>query len=153
MAEYILAHDLGTSGNKATLFSTDGVLIGSRTVAYPVYYDQPLWAEQDPEDWWCAVCSSTKELIEAYQVSPEDIKKALKSILTPSPFFEKINARMAEYSSVTQSSNARGYFVDSSNLSKEEFRREFVLNNVRSVRDEIQNRDEYISMILYILWE
>ncbi|MBQ8857302.1 MAG: xylulokinase [Lachnospiraceae bacterium] len=74
MAEYILAHDLGTSGNKATLFSTDGVLIGSRTVAYPVYYDQPLWAEQDPEDWWCAVCSSTKELIEAYQVSPEDIK-------------------------------------------------------------------------------
>lgn len=44
MAEYILAHDLGTSGNKATLFSTDGVLIGSRTVAYQVYYDQPLWA-------------------------------------------------------------------------------------------------------------
>ena len=52
MAEYILAHDLGTSGNKATLFSTDGTLVGSRTIAYPVYYDQPLWAEQDANDWW-----------------------------------------------------------------------------------------------------
>ena len=30
MGAYILAHDLGTSGNKATLFSTDGKLIGSR---------------------------------------------------------------------------------------------------------------------------
>lgn len=74
MAEYILAHDLGTSGNKATLFSTQGLLIGSRTVAYPVYYDQPLWAEQDSSDWWNAVCCSTKELIAEYQVDPEDIK-------------------------------------------------------------------------------
>lgn len=74
MAEYILAHDLGTSGNKATLFSTEGTLIGSRTVTYPVYYDQPLWAEQDSEDWWRAVCDSTKELLNAYSVDPEDVK-------------------------------------------------------------------------------
>lgn len=74
MAEYILAHDLGTSGNKATLFSTDGTLVGSRTVAYPVYYDQPLWAEQDSADWWRAVCDSTKELLVAYEVDAEDVK-------------------------------------------------------------------------------
>ena len=74
MAEYILAHDLGTSGNKATLFSTDGTLVGSRTVAYPVYYDQPLWAEQDAEDWWRAVCDSTRELLGSYEVNAEDVK-------------------------------------------------------------------------------
>ena len=32
---YILAHDLGTSGNKATLFDESGLLIASRTAAYP----------------------------------------------------------------------------------------------------------------------
>ena len=29
---YILAHDLGTSGNKATLFDESGLLIASRTI-------------------------------------------------------------------------------------------------------------------------
>ena len=74
MSEYILAHDLGTSGNKATLFHTDGKLVGSCTYNYDVYYDQPLWAEQDAEDWWMAVCGSTKELIEKYHVNSEEIK-------------------------------------------------------------------------------
>lgn len=74
MSEYILAHDLGTSGNKATLFGVEGDLIGSCTYAYDVYYDQPLWAEQDADDWWKAVCESTKELIEKYQIDSEDIR-------------------------------------------------------------------------------
>ena len=36
--KYILAHDLGTSGNKATLFSEEGSLVASVTQHYPVYY-------------------------------------------------------------------------------------------------------------------
>lgn len=73
MSEYILAHDLGTSGNKATLFHTDGHLVGSRTDAYQTYYDQPLWAEQDAADWWRAVCHSTRELLNAYGISGEQV--------------------------------------------------------------------------------
>lgn len=74
MAEYILAHDLGTSGNKATLFRTDGSLMGSRTYGYDVFYDHPLWAEQDAGDWWQAVCASTKELLSASHVQGEEVK-------------------------------------------------------------------------------
>lgn len=74
MAEYILAHDLGTSGNKATLFSVDGNLVGSRTYSYEVYYDQPLYAEQNAEDWWRAVCESTKELMRDYHIDKKDVK-------------------------------------------------------------------------------
>ena len=37
MGKYLLAHDLGTSGNKATLFSTEGQLIASCTYNYDVY--------------------------------------------------------------------------------------------------------------------
>ena len=72
--DYILAHDLGTSGNKATLFSTDGKLRASCTVPYPLYTDQPLWAEQDAEDWWRAVCDSTRRLLRESGVQAADIR-------------------------------------------------------------------------------
>ena len=49
---YILAHDLGTSGNKATLFDESGLLIASRTAAYPTDYASGNRAEQNPHDWW-----------------------------------------------------------------------------------------------------
>jgi xylulokinase len=47
---YLLAHDLGTSGNKATLFDVDGKLIDSRTSAYQTRYFNANWAEQQPGD-------------------------------------------------------------------------------------------------------
>lgn len=43
MGKYLLAHDLGTSGNKATLFSTEGQLIASCTYNYDVYYSNNNW--------------------------------------------------------------------------------------------------------------
>jgi hypothetical protein len=61
--KYILAHDIGTSGNKATLFSLDSGLVGSTVSTYGTHYFNANWAEQDPEDWWRAVCLSTKELL------------------------------------------------------------------------------------------
>ncbi len=73
MESYILAHDLGTSGNKATLFREDGSIVSSRTVSYPVFYDRPLYAEQDAADWWRAVCESTKELLQSAGVSGEEV--------------------------------------------------------------------------------
>lgn len=62
--EYILAHDLGTSGNKAVLYNTDGELVKSCTAQYKTNYYNGNWAEQDPEDWWRAVCESTRQLLQ-----------------------------------------------------------------------------------------
>lgn len=62
MPKYIVAHDLGTSGNKASLFRDDGTLIKSETCAYPTYYPYLNCAEQNPEDWWNAVCETTREI-------------------------------------------------------------------------------------------
>ena len=64
MERYILAHDLGTSGNKAALYREDGRLAASAVAAYDTRYPHPGWAEQDPQDWWRAVCDSTRDLIE-----------------------------------------------------------------------------------------
>jgi xylulokinase len=71
MPKYILAHDLGTSGNKATLYDEAGRLVASRTAAYPTNYFNGNWAEQDPAHWWRAVCDSTQALVA--QINPADI--------------------------------------------------------------------------------
>lgn len=62
---YLLAHDLGTTGNKAVLYSTDGAPVGSCTVGYETAYPRPHFVEQDAEAWWSAVCSATKQLLES----------------------------------------------------------------------------------------
>jgi len=71
--QYLLAHDLGTSGNKATLFAEDGHLISSATAGYVTHYFNDNWAEQNPEDWWQAVCQSTRQLLASSGVEPSDI--------------------------------------------------------------------------------
>lgn len=73
MQQYILAHDLGTSGNKATLFSLDGKLGASTVVSYPTYYPADGFVEQNPEDWWKAVCESTRHLLQKATISASQI--------------------------------------------------------------------------------
>ena len=73
MKKYILAHDLGTSGDKATFFSLDGRLAGSHVYAYDTAYFNGNWAEQDADDWWRAVQVSTKELLKETGISPDEV--------------------------------------------------------------------------------
>lgn len=69
MDRLILAHDLGTSANKATLFSEDGKLVASATHPYQSDFLPGGVAEQNPEDWWTAVCASTQMLLETQDAS------------------------------------------------------------------------------------
>lgn len=71
MPTYIIAHDLGTSGNKATLFSEEGKLIASKTVSYPTNFMEGNRAEQNPHHWWEAIIETTQALTQL--VSPADI--------------------------------------------------------------------------------
>ena len=73
MPNYILSHDLGTTGNKAHLFDAKGTLIGSAFAGYPTDYPRANWAEQNPNDWWEAVCSTTRQLLSETQVDANEI--------------------------------------------------------------------------------
>lgn len=73
MGNYILSHDLGTTGNKATLYDREGNLIASSFYSYPTYYPQPNWVEQNPLDYWKAVKLSTKELLSKSKIKARDI--------------------------------------------------------------------------------
>lgn len=71
---YVLAHDLGTSGNKAVLYSTDGRRVGADEQSYETRYPRSGWAEQDPQSWWQAVCASTRRLLESASVPAEAVR-------------------------------------------------------------------------------
>jgi len=71
--KYILAHDIGTTGNKASLYQLDGQLVKSHYYPYQTYYPQPSFVEQNPDDWWQAFITSTQEVISEAKVSPDQI--------------------------------------------------------------------------------
>src|SRR5690625_7797042 len=71
--QLILAHDIGTSGNKATLFNQHGQKIASEISHYQTFYLKNNWVEQDANDWWNAVCKTSKSLIKKAKISPKKI--------------------------------------------------------------------------------
>ena len=60
MSKYVIAHDLGTSGNKATLFNEEGMLVASYVASYRTDYAAGNRAEQNPADWWKAIVETRK---------------------------------------------------------------------------------------------
>lgn len=58
--KYLIGIDIGTSGTKSVLFDVEGNVIASALEEYPLYQPENGWAEQNPEDWWQAVCKTLK---------------------------------------------------------------------------------------------
>ena len=61
--DMLLGIDIGTSGCKIALFSQDGQVVCKHTEEYPVRYPSPGYVEQDPEEWWAAICCGISKLI------------------------------------------------------------------------------------------
>jgi len=73
MAKTIIAYDLGTGGNKASLYDTDGCCLKAVFVPYETHYPQAGWHEQRPMDWWNAVVESTRKLLASGAADPTSI--------------------------------------------------------------------------------
>jgi xylulokinase len=71
--KYIISHDMGTSSDKAILITIYGEIVDSAKQYYPMYHPHPGYAEQDPYDWWNAVCNTTHSVIEKTGINPEDV--------------------------------------------------------------------------------
>ncbi len=72
-SKYILAHDLGTSGNKAVLFDLNLNVISQIKVDYPLNYPKSGWAEQNANDYWEAVKNATDILINKINIDKNEI--------------------------------------------------------------------------------
>ena len=51
----LLGIDVGTSGCKVLLIDETGAVLAQASAEYPLSVPEPLWSEQDPEDWWQGV--------------------------------------------------------------------------------------------------
>ena len=71
---YLLGIDVGTSGTKAALFTPQGETLATVTVEYSLSQPQNGWAEQNPTDWWVAVCTGIKRIITSLRLDPAEIK-------------------------------------------------------------------------------
>jgi xylulokinase len=73
MDRKIISFDLGTGGNKASLYDAEGACLASAFVPYTTQYPQVGWHEQRPVDWWNAVVESTRKLLKSSGVDKNDI--------------------------------------------------------------------------------
>ena len=60
----LLGIDYGTGGCKVTAIGDDGSFVGEASTEYETYHEHPGWSEQEPSDWWRALCASLKKLSE-----------------------------------------------------------------------------------------
>ena len=60
---YLLGIDIGTSGTKVIAIDEGGHLVAAVSAEYELSTPKPLWAEQNPADWWSAVCSCCRQIV------------------------------------------------------------------------------------------
>lgn len=72
---YVLAYDIGTTGVKTCLFRVGDriTLLASASGGYGLYILDNGGAEQDENEWWQAMCGTTRELFQRTEVKPEEI--------------------------------------------------------------------------------
>lgn len=62
MKRLLLGIDYGTGGCKTTVLDETGAFVGEASTEFATFHDHPGWSEQEPSDWWTALCSSLKKL-------------------------------------------------------------------------------------------
>lgn len=62
--KYYIGVDLGTSAVKLLLMDQDGNVVNIVSREYPLYFPNPGWSEQKPEDWWEQTKAGIRQLVE-----------------------------------------------------------------------------------------
>ena len=73
MKNLLLAIDIGTSACKIAIFYPDGKIASDCTKTYQTSYPAPGWVEQDPNEWWQAICEGIRECLHRGSINPHEI--------------------------------------------------------------------------------
>ena len=66
---YYIGVDLGTSAVKLLLMDEAGKIMNVVSKEYPLYFPNPGWSEQHPEDWYEKSVEGIKELVSGFDTS------------------------------------------------------------------------------------
>jgi glycerol kinase len=72
-SKYILALDLGTTGNRAFIFDAEAKIVGNAYKELTQYYPQPGWLEHNPEEIWKDTLWVMQTAIANSQITPSQI--------------------------------------------------------------------------------
>lgn len=70
---YILALDQGTTSSRAILYNKQMKIVGIENEELKLYYPQPGYVEQNPEDLFSSQINCVKNLLDRLSISPEEI--------------------------------------------------------------------------------
>ena len=75
MAKYALAYDVGTTGIKTCLIEIGESIkiLSSASEGYQLFVYDDGGAEQDPNEWWAAMCSTTQKVFSKTEIKPEQV--------------------------------------------------------------------------------
>ena len=73
---YIIIYDFGTSSVKTCLFQIDSQihLTAGASAEYGLYISDNGGAEQDVDEWWEALCSTTRDVLKKSGIKPQEIE-------------------------------------------------------------------------------
>jgi xylulokinase len=76
---FVLGIDLGTSSTKTVLLDESGNVVAQASASYPLLQPQPNWVEQNPADWWHAVCETIRAVLSISQLPNSSISSVALS--------------------------------------------------------------------------
>jgi xylulokinase len=71
--QYVLAVDLGTGGPKVAVVSTTGRIVAHATEPVALHLLEGGGAEQDPDEWWTAICAASRRCLADAAVPTRDL--------------------------------------------------------------------------------
>lgn len=72
--DYFIGIDIGTGGARTGIFDREGNAVVFCAEPVDLLIPHSGWAEQDPDEWWRALCTSCKNAVEKSGIAPQDIK-------------------------------------------------------------------------------
>ncbi len=70
---YFLGIDTSTTGSKAVLIDQAGLVVAVTSSPHSLQTPRPLWSEQDPLEWWQAVRTSVRSVLETAGVGGGEV--------------------------------------------------------------------------------
>lgn len=73
--KFALSYDIGTTGVKTCIFELGATIkmVAAASAGYKLYVFPDGGAEQEPQEWWDAMCSTTRKVLSESKIDPHDI--------------------------------------------------------------------------------
>jgi len=72
-ASYIMALDLGTTGNRAILFDQAGQIVAQSYKELTQYYPEPGWLEHDPREIWDDIRGAARGVLDKAKATAKEV--------------------------------------------------------------------------------